>query len=262
MGLVTLFTDVTIYAFVLMPNHIHIILSGTGPQCLKVFSYLKRKISSRLKSDGYPPLPKDYGFKLIPIESMEQMRNNIIYVIRNPYEKLWSVPGGYPWGTGMYYFSLAGQLLKGRPVEEMSERELFQLAGTRKKLPPHWQIHPVFGLLPAGFINMKLINKLFPSPKDYETHLIKDYESYVTVADEIGETPDYSLQEGWNIVNQLLDGKPLSQLNADEKGQLAVRLNQFKMTPILISQLLGMPEYLVKQFINSRDYGRQPQTRR
>ena len=45
-GLLTLMFKVKVYAFTLMPNHVHIILSGTGADCLKAFDYLKLKLSA------------------------------------------------------------------------------------------------------------------------------------------------------------------------------------------------------------------------
>ncbi len=43
-GLLTLQFNLKIYGFVLMSNHIHIILSGTGDECVKAFDYLRKKL--------------------------------------------------------------------------------------------------------------------------------------------------------------------------------------------------------------------------
>ena len=69
MGLVTLQFPIEIYAFTLMDNHIHIVLSGTGSTCRELFHYLVRKLNTKLRTAGYPELPEDYGFKLVPIDS-------------------------------------------------------------------------------------------------------------------------------------------------------------------------------------------------
>ena len=100
-GLITLKFNIKVYAFVLMPNHIHIILSGTGENCLKAFDYLRKKISIRLIHDEYPPLLPDYGFVLVPITDPRRMKSEIAYVLRNPLEKNISIPYGYPWGSGL-----------------------------------------------------------------------------------------------------------------------------------------------------------------
>ena len=103
LGLISIKFGIRIYAFTLMPNHIHIILSGTGTDCLEAFDFLKRKLSLRLVRDGFCPLPADYWFKLVPIESEAQMRMEIVYVLRNCLEEGFGVVGGYLWSSAWLY---------------------------------------------------------------------------------------------------------------------------------------------------------------
>lgn len=159
-GLITLRYSIVIYDFTLMPNHIHIILSGTGNDAVEAFLYLKRKLNLRLVADHYNPLPEDYGFKLIPIEDKAQMKELIIYLDRNHYEKEFAVPGGYPWGSGYLHYSLFADLLHGKRVSELRSKELEALTGCRIELPAHWEIHPVLGLLPKSFVNTRLVRQL------------------------------------------------------------------------------------------------------
>lgn len=51
-ALASLKFEVKFYAFELMPNHGHFVLNGTGEQCMKVFSYLKRRFSEQLMKKG------------------------------------------------------------------------------------------------------------------------------------------------------------------------------------------------------------------
>ena len=48
-ALVSLRYNVKIYVFALMPNHIHILLSATGNDCVEVFDFLLRRINKQLK---------------------------------------------------------------------------------------------------------------------------------------------------------------------------------------------------------------------
>lgn len=113
-GLLTIKYDIKVYAFVLMPNHIHIILSGTGENCVKAFDYLRMKISARLREDGYLPIPDDYDFVLLDINNQNQMRGEIAYVLRNPLEKNYSTPVGYIWGSGWIYHSSIKDAVTGK----------------------------------------------------------------------------------------------------------------------------------------------------
>ena len=266
-GLLTALFDVKIYAFTLMSNHIHIILSGTGSECLRAFDYFCKMISTRLAKDGYQPLPEDYWFKLVVIEDPEQMKNNIIYVDRNPYERQICVPCGYPWGSAYLHYSFINNMIPGRRADSFSRRELDKLTCTRKEIPPHWLFHQEYGLLPSSFVDLSLFSKLFHSPKEYESRLVKDYESFVEVARTLEEMPEYSDVEVKSIVNQVLQnyfsGRKISKLTNDEKGRLATLLTKnYDMTESLIAQTLNISEHMVRQFLHAKDYGNQRATSR
>ena len=260
-GLITLKYSIVIYDFTLMPNHIHIVLSGTGDDAVKAFLYLKRKLNMRLLEDGFRPLPEDYGFKLIPIENERQMRDLIIYIDRNHYEKMLSVPGGYPWGSAYLHYSLFANLLSGKRVEDFGAKELEAVIRSRMKLPNHWEIHPVFGLLPKSFVKTRLIKKLFRGPKDYTTKLVKDYESFVSIARDCGEEIEFDNNELNDIVSIILQrefkGKSIAQLDNDEMARLTVKLSkQYDIHAQTISDCLGVSLHLVNQFLRSKDYGK------
>ena len=259
-GLLTLKYDVVVYSFSLMPNHIHIIMSGTGNACVNAFDYIHRKLSRRLVKDGYPPLPEDYGFKLVPIENETQMRRNIIYVDRNAYEKLICVPGGYVWGTCYTHFSQMKLLAEARRADSFSIREKKSITCSHETIPDNWLFHPVVGLLPSSFIDTQLFNKLFKSPKDYLIRLVKDYEAFVTVARSLDEIVEYSTEESKDLVqktsHEMFKGRSLSQLDQNEKGNLTVRLyKDYQLSVEQIALSINMPKHIVQQLLRAKDYG-------
>ena len=128
-GLISLKYSIVIYDFTLMPNHIHIIMSGTGEAALEAFGYLKRKLNKMLEADGYRPLPEEYSFRLEPVKDKDQMRALILYIARNHYEKLFAVPGGWPWCSTYLHYSVLGSLLEGKKANNCL---LYGDAGTGK----------------------------------------------------------------------------------------------------------------------------------
>ena len=98
-ALVSLKFNVKIYAFILMPNHIHILLSATGNTCVEVFNFLVRRINKQLVEDHDPPLPDEYDFRLIAVKDKASFKDHYIYIARNIYEKGLFLPGGYLWGS-------------------------------------------------------------------------------------------------------------------------------------------------------------------
>ena len=260
-GLLTLRFDIRIYSFALMRNHVHILLSGTGEQSVNAFEYLKRKINTRLRKDGYPALPEDYWFKMVPIEDKEQMKRDFIYIDRNAYEVELSVPCGYVWSSGYLHFSQIGKYISAPRADSLSKRKLERLTGSRTPIPGHWKVHPELGLLPESFVDNTLFYRLFKSVKDYETHLVKDYESHVRIAHTLGEKVVFSQDEAHDIAEQIVQGifpgRTLSNLSRDEKAQVSVTMSQYYDIPIdLISITLKISEHLVNQFLRSKDYGK------
>ena len=259
-GLITLLYDVKVYEFILMPNHIHIIMSGTGDSIVNAFSYLKRKLNLKLSSDGYMMLPEDYGFKMVPITSPEQMRDAIIYINRNAYEKQIATPGGYPWCSGWLHYSLFSKYIRGKKVGEMNKLDIETLTGRRMELPSTWEFHPTFGLLPQSFVDTHFMLQLFKGPKDYFTHLIKDYEAIVSIARTIDEELEYDEVEIQDILTSILradyQGRPVYKLSGTEKGRLSVTMShKYNIQPKKIAEALKLDPHIVYQFLRAKDYG-------
>lgn len=258
---ITLLFKIKIYAFVLMPNHIHIILSGKGEDCYQAFKYLKRRISARLVKDGYPPLPEQYDFKLVPIDNMNQMKSNIIYVVRNPYEKGLSLPGGYPWGSGYLYYSTMHSFIDGVPADRLSARAIEQMTGRRLKFPNTWKYHQVLGILPSSFVDISMVKRLFHGHKEYMTSIIKDYESLVKIADSLEEgSPEFDFKEIRDIVikvsNEMFKGKDVNTMSTEEKYRLAAHLyEKYRISIDAIAKVTSMTPSLLKQVLRSKDYG-------
>ena len=222
------------------------------------------KLSERLGKDGYQPIPDDYWFKLVSVESPNQMRNNIIYVDRNPYEQEASIPGGYPWGSSYLQYSFVYKMISAPRAENLSKRELERITGTRKPIPPDWQFHPEYGLLPSSFVDTTLYKKVFKGPKDYQSRLVKDYEAFVNVALSLEESMTFSKEELDDVVKHLLlvnySGRRLSQLSNDEKARLAVTLmKQYSLSDTEIASAMNMSECVIRQFLNAKDYGKRRQ---
>lgn len=260
MALSSLKFDIDVYAFELMPNHLHAILRGTGENCMKVFSFLKRRISEMLIKTHRPPLPLDYGCKLIPIPDDESLRTQILYTVRNPYEKDYCVPGGHRWGSGYLYFNELASIIKGTPVSSFSKAAIRAHLGSDELLPPNWEIHPVLGVLPSNFVNVSAVESLFGSVKEYQTRLVKEYETIVKIARSLDEEVTFSLNEIKDIANTELrnsyPGRLFKTITQEEKCRVAVRLHEsLGLSSHQLSQALYLSELTISQAIRSKDYG-------
>jgi hypothetical protein len=219
---------------------------------------MKRKLSARLVRDGFAPLPDDYWFKLEKIENREQMKSEILYLLRNPLEKGFGIVGGYLWGTEWIYYSGLSSALGGTPAGELSGRSLTKLFCSEESIPDHWKIHPYLGLLPDSFVDVSLVRELFPTPKDLQTALVKDYEVFFQIANRLGELAEFSKSEIEGIVTQTLQkrfgGRELRTLSEQEKGKLAIILNrEFGLNSYQISTSVFIREKVVRQLLGSKE---------
>lgn len=262
-ALSTLKFGVDVFAFDLMPNHIHDVLLGTGEQCMQVFSFMKRRISEQMIKNGLPPLPEDYGCILKPILNDKDLKDQVLYTVRNPYEKDFCGPGGHKWGSGYLYFNQLADIIRGDKVSSLSKAKVRALIGSKEELPPDWEINPVLGILPKCFVKAEEVMRLFESAKDFHTRLVKEYETAVVIARALDEDVVFSMNEIRDIANTELrneyPGRLFKTLSREEKCRVAVSLNErLGFTPLQLSQALFLSELTISQAIRSKDYGIKP----
>ena len=258
MGLICIRFGIIIYAFTLMPNHIHIVLHGTGSKCLRAFDYLRRKLSARLKKDGFSPLPEDYWFKLTKIESQVQLKNEIIYVLRNPLEKGLGIVGCYLWSSAWVYYSDIPSALERIPAGSISKRSLAKILGGEDELPSDWMVNSYIGLMPDSFVDIAAVRRLFPDPKELQAAVVKDYEVFFQIAYRLGELAEFGKNEIEMIVGQTLQkrfgGRSLNALTESDKGKLIIILNrEFGLNSYQISTSVFVKERLVRQLLAAKE---------
>ena len=255
-SLLELLFPVKVHAYEVMRNHLHLLLSGCGTYCVDAFDYSKMRIAKRLREDGHPPLPKDYDFRLIPVEDEEQMRRNIVYIARNAFEVQDVMPGGYLWGSSMLHYSRLSVLFEAVRAGEYSGRALQKMFRSELPIPPERLIHPGLGMaLPQGFVDLGVFYKVFPTAKEYSVRLVKDFEAYVQLADQAGETITFSYEEAQDIVDQELAraGQTLEGLSSEDRCRQAVLLHRkYHLAVPMLSRLLFVPAHVIDQALRSK----------
>lgn len=260
LALMTIKYNIVIYGFVLMPNHVHILLSGTGEECLNAFYLLIHRCARRLRLDGYPPLPDSYWFKLIPVESQESFRSHLLYIARNPYEKGLSNPGGYLWGSDYLIYSDWSNLIHGMRQDEYRRNQLIKLLDCIEYPHNDWKIHPRLGILARNFVKLELTYRLFPTAKSYMTRLVKDYETFVHISNQLEEEPTLSETEVKDIIyslsSQLYPDKLYKHLTRDEKIRVATTAtNRYGIPDSQISSVMYINERTLQHALQSKAYG-------
>ena len=255
-SLLNLLFPVTVHVYEVMRSHLHLLISGKGAACVAAFDYIRRRINKRLREDGYPPLPADYDFRLIPIEDENQMRNNAIYIARNASQVMHIRPGSYLFGSTVVLYADAFRLFETVRAGDLSVRTLRKMFNTMLSIPPDRPIHPGLGMaLPQGFVDMGVLYKIFPSATEFETRLVKDYEAFVEIADKVGEEIVFTVEEARNMVDMELmkAGRLLTNLSSEEKCQLAIALNRrFRLDALTLSRVLYIPARIISQALKGK----------
>lgn len=260
MALAACHFNVRIYAFELMRTHIHLMLRATGEECVQLFYYLRRRRNKHHQARGLPLLGEDYGFKLLPVESEKQMRNNYLYLYRNAYEVMNVLPSAYPWSSAYLVFSQIGNWMERISCDQISGRELKRILKSEQSIPGTFQLHPRLGMIyPESYVDMTMFLKLFSSVKQFETMLVKDYETFISVADSLDESVSFSLEEARDICqrerNLLFPGRLPSTLNNEEKCRLVSTLHQkYHLDEETLSRTLFLSQHIVRQVLQSKQF--------
>ena len=106
--------------FELMANHVHLIIAGQRENCLKAFDLfaarLRQAFPKRQRTIDWSKFKMD----ILPIESLQALRNEIIYANRNAFVANPSyTPDSYPWGGGCAYFCPWLKHLTTTPLNEV-----------------------------------------------------------------------------------------------------------------------------------------------
>ena len=251
---------VKVHSYKVMRTHVHLLLSGRGADCVDAFDYLKYRVARRLREDGHPALPKNYDFVLVPVNDEEQMRRNIVYMARNAFEVQAVLPGCYLWGASMIFYSQAPRLFETVRAGDLSARRLWDILGTRIPVPKDYLIHlPIGMILPQSFVDTGVFYRVFPTARQYQTALVKDYEGYVMIADQLGETVNYTQEEVDMIIKQVLErnyqGVKPGQLTTDERFRLASDLQKkYRLTVEQLAVGLFLSAKILAQALRSKQY--------
>ena len=159
-------SKITVLVFILMSNHVHIILVGTREEVLSFINGYKMRYSKHLRNKyGIKEFLRRNGVDLqeLPLED-EALERAIAYVQMNCVAaNICSHPSQYPWGCGSLFFNPSPQ--KGIKLKEMSARARRLKLHCAIPLPEEWKLGEDGVVIPASYLNVKYVEALFRTPK-------------------------------------------------------------------------------------------------
>ena len=189
---------VDILAYALRSNHFHFIVKGKLIDGLSFFKQLKKRLSNYLSRRGRAGVLDSVQVDpdTPPIGSLSQLRNEIAYVIRNPYVVRFDVnPLAFPWCSGFLYFNPLLPSLRTKEPKELTYKEKREITRSpNPELDSRFRIRDGM-IAPESFVNYKLVEKLFPNAGKFVWWVLRNVEAHHETATKMGERPNLNDDE-------------------------------------------------------------------
>ena len=156
---------VVVLAFVLMSNHVHVLLFGRKEDIIAFIISFKRRYSHYFSSRyGKNKLLKDNDFDIAEISREDDGLERVIaYVQMNPVSaRICSHPTQYQWGSGCSFFN--SKKISGKCLGDISDRTKRRLFHSHCSLPAGWIIGDDGFVLPENYVDVKWVERLFRTP--------------------------------------------------------------------------------------------------
>lgn len=214
--------NVQLITFELMGNHVHLILAGAKEDCIKAFDLFKRRLKKAFPKRQRSIDWSQFTMEILPIDSLQALRNEIIYANRNAYvANPAHTPDSYPWGGGCAYFSpwlnhLTTSSLEDLPI--LTRRALLHT----KKVTPFAALREI-NLMPfiPSFCNIELGERMFRDARSYFNSLTRNAEAFSQIAaklkDSIFLTDEELYSALYSHIHKEYSAKTPSELTAQQK---------------------------------------------
>lgn len=243
------FADCKVLAFAIMNNHLHFILEGPEDVCRAFYSFIQKKLGVILAKSGRAHLAHMSEPSLISINNLKQLRDEIVYVIRNPFVDRVNVNmHAYKWCSGYLYFNpfLEDMFVKGISASTLSVQKRRAFKHDRNPdLDPRVMVLDGVAL-PSCFVDYHRAESFFENARQFFQWLYKNVESQLEVARRIGETIVLDDIDVWTIsrrISRELGGtdKP-KELSNEVKGALIKKLKyDYSASNAQIARCVGLP---------------------
>lgn len=198
-----LFPDIRILTYELMANHLHMILAGPESRICSLFKTMKRFLTRYFQANGRSIDWSGFTPGLRRINSLEDLRNVIIYDNRNGYViSPRHTPFSYPWGANRYYFNPDACRLSMIKAKKMTLRE--RQSSTRSRSADNVSDIMYFDgyALPLSFCDIETGQKLFRNASHYFNKVSRSIETDKSIAKEIGENIYYTDNDLFALISK------------------------------------------------------------
>lgn len=247
LAIAALASGIRLLAFALMNNHFHFIVEGEEGMALAFYRDFRDRLAKCLARAGRFKDVMAAEAKAIPVENLKQLRDEIAYVIRNPFVSHKDVNlFSYRWCSGYLYFNgLQGIIQEGTRVCDwpLARRRVFNRS---RDGAVDSRIRAIDGVaLPECFTDYERAMSFFENARQFILWTMKNVESQVDIAKRLGETiqlDDMELtQEIYRICRERFKASSPKELMQESRvGLIRVLKYDYAASNRQISRCLGV----------------------
>ena len=208
--------------FELMGNHVHLILAGQREECIKAFDLFAARLRQAFPKRQRVIDWSKFKMDILPIESLQALRNEIIYANRNAFVANPSyTPDSYPWGGGCAYFCPWMKHLTTTPLGELPILTQRALLHTKKIAP--FKDLKVIDSIPfiPSFCDIKLGESMYRDARSYFNSLTRNAEAFSQIASRLKDAIFLTDEELYSVIcsyiNKEYSVKTPAQLSGQQK---------------------------------------------
>ena len=224
-----LFGKAELVTFELMNNHIHLIMRGLREDCLEFIEMFKRRLKRCFQRMGKAVDWKKFEAQILRIETLKDLRNEIIYVNRNAYVANRNyTPFSYPWGGGWAYFSPLIESLCCKTIKDMGARKAREV--TRYREVDSLKCLKFVGDIPyiPSFCRIDIGEAIFQDARSYFHALTRNAEAYSQIASRLKDSVCMTDDEMFIVAAKCAEesySTKLRVLTPDQKINIARKLH-------------------------------------
>ena len=252
-GYFALLLKVTLLAYHVMSTHLHVLYAATEERAMSHMNAVLEQYGKYVWKKRGSFKVKILAPKAFPINDLQQLRNEIAYVIRNGFVSRLDVQlFGIPGGSGFLYYNELVSKMATRPFEKLKLSEKRAILHMRdvQDLPGLRVLGPMID--PSCFVDYQLVEALYPNARKFVMSTMKNVEGQVAVAMSRGERPVLIDEELYSEIYRrcrqqyALDGPSL--LTVEQKQTMALELKrEFSSANSQIARTLSLPLRVVDE---------------
>ncbi len=242
--------SVKLYAFAVMSNHIHELLSGAKEDCLEYFRIRKAKLKRGLSSDLDL---SSFECRLIEINSLKHFRYEIAYINRNGFvNNPRETPFSYEWSSGRYYFNPVSREIPLIKATQLAYREKQRVLRSRASSASENLLVYDGYVSPLCFCEISNGEAMFQTAHKYFSYISKSVEAYSSIAKELGDRIFLNDEEMFSVVyrksRELYNADSPKLLPKEQKLELARMMHySYNASNTQIQRILKLDGFIVAE---------------